>query len=265
MKETERKPKVSLEDLLQFKRAERPPAEFWSEFEQALRTKQLAAIVETRPWWRSLATSKALVRWCVPFGAAAVVAMTFGSFRGFKAQSVSAAPTNEVVAMTETTDASIKNEPPAKAEQVAVATAAEADLVGSSNLDHTDSYSQVQLAQVADGALTNQAVLESSLEADTVAAGGFVLAQLGDNVSAVSASVVAARAPVIEPLAQVATPRDSRRSRLLAYSVTSDPHAADSSDAARSRERITRRISDQAIYDSITRLGLSGDRVSIKF
>jgi hypothetical protein len=52
---------------------------------------------------------------------------------------------------------------------------------------------------------------------------------------------------------------------LLAYSVTFDPHAADSSDAVRSRERITRRISDQAIYDSITRLGLSGDRVSIKF
>jgi hypothetical protein len=70
---------------------------------------------------------------------------------------------------------------------------------------------------------------------------------------------------VVEPLTQVATPRDSRRTRLLAYSVTFDPHAADSSAAVRSRDRVTRRLSDEAIYDSITRLGLSGDRVSIKF
>jgi len=40
--------RVTLEDLLCLKRAERPPPEFWSEFERELRQKQLAALVERR-------------------------------------------------------------------------------------------------------------------------------------------------------------------------------------------------------------------------
>ncbi len=47
----DRTPAVTLEDLLKLKRAETPPAEFWSEFERELREKQLAAIIEKRPWW----------------------------------------------------------------------------------------------------------------------------------------------------------------------------------------------------------------------
>jgi hypothetical protein len=46
--------KPTLEDLIRIKRAERPPAEFWQRFEEELRAKQLAAIVERRPWWQSL-------------------------------------------------------------------------------------------------------------------------------------------------------------------------------------------------------------------
>lgn len=41
----------SLEDLLRLKRAERPDADFWQDFERGLRAKQLAAIVEPKPWW----------------------------------------------------------------------------------------------------------------------------------------------------------------------------------------------------------------------
>jgi len=262
MNESERKTKISLEDLLQIKRAERPPAEFWTEFEQAMRTKQLAAIVETRPWWRSLSTSRILVRWCVPLGATAVVAMTFGSFRGFKSQPVSVVPANNVVAVVESNAESITSDFSNKTEQVAVGTTGASDRGAAADLALADGSLQ---EHASDNVLVNQTMPQSSANAKVTSPVGMALAQFGVNTSADVSPAVASRTPVIEPLAQVATPRDSRRARLLAYSVSFDPHAADSSDAVRSRERITRRISDEAIYDSITRLGLSGDRVSIKF
>ncbi len=68
-------PKPSLEELIRIKRAERPPAEFWQRFEQELRAKQLAAIVEPRTWWRPLAGFLSGRRATVAgFGAAAAVA-----------------------------------------------------------------------------------------------------------------------------------------------------------------------------------------------
>src|SRR5262245_42366635 len=65
---------VTLEDLLSLKRAERPPAEFWTRFERDLRAKQLAALVEKRPWWQSMPRLFAgFSRYHLPIGATAVV------------------------------------------------------------------------------------------------------------------------------------------------------------------------------------------------
>ena len=79
--ETKESGKVSLEELLRLKRAERPAPEFWQRFEQDLRTKQLAAIIEKRPWWVSLRlpqATRALARWQVqlPIGAAAALVVS---------------------------------------------------------------------------------------------------------------------------------------------------------------------------------------------
>jgi len=262
MKETERQPKVTLEDLLQFKRAERPPAEFWAQFEQELRAKQLAAIVETRPWWHTWTARKTLVRVCVPLGATALVAMTFGSFRVASVKpATSTAGSNIVAVQTPTvvgdsTVAQVSQVRTAVNEFVALsASAAQGDSV--------DSLPLMVVTQTTESASTNSTEQVLASSSATVKAAGQALAQLvglGGN-----SQFGNARTPVVEPLTQVATPRDSRRTRLLAYSVAFDPHAADSSESVRSRERITRRISDEAIYDSITRLGLSGNRVSIKF
>ncbi len=57
--------KPSLEDLLRLKRHERPDAAFWEDFDRGLRQKQLAAIIEPRPWWLGLAL---LGRRLVPVG-----------------------------------------------------------------------------------------------------------------------------------------------------------------------------------------------------
>lgn len=66
--------RVTLEDLLHLKRAERPPPEFWVEFERELRQKQLAALVERKSWWHEFAavyTRFGGLR--VPVGATAVL------------------------------------------------------------------------------------------------------------------------------------------------------------------------------------------------
>lgn len=54
-KNTESRVQPTLEDLLRLKRAERPDAAFWQDFERGMRQKQLAAIIEPRPWWLGLA------------------------------------------------------------------------------------------------------------------------------------------------------------------------------------------------------------------
>ena len=70
------KPKVTLEDLLRLKRAERPAPEFWARFDRELRAKQLAALVEKRPWWQGL--PEWALNWRLfhlPLGATAVLAL----------------------------------------------------------------------------------------------------------------------------------------------------------------------------------------------
>ena len=51
---TEPRRTVTIDDLLKLKRAEAPAPDFWPQFERELREKQLAAIVEKRPWWCAL-------------------------------------------------------------------------------------------------------------------------------------------------------------------------------------------------------------------
>ena len=70
MMDTQKDP-VTVETLLRLKRLEQPPAEFWTEFETQLRAKQLAAIVEKRPWWKdAFQTLASLRRYHMPVAGA---------------------------------------------------------------------------------------------------------------------------------------------------------------------------------------------------
>jgi hypothetical protein len=63
---------VTLEQLLRLKRAERPEAEFWTDWEQELRRRQLASLVKTRSWHERLFDSGfRRLRRIAPVGAAA--------------------------------------------------------------------------------------------------------------------------------------------------------------------------------------------------
>jgi hypothetical protein len=75
---------MTIEKLLQLKRAERPASEFWDRFEHDLRAKQLAAIVEKRPWWMALhlpARYPSFRRLALPIGAAVALVATFSAMR----------------------------------------------------------------------------------------------------------------------------------------------------------------------------------------
>lgn len=100
MKHDSPRSKVTVEDLLRVKRAERPSPDFWVRFEQELRAKQLAAIVEKRPWWH--AWSRGLIRgsrWYLPAGATAALALSLFAVREY---SHSAAPASTTVAAVAT-------------------------------------------------------------------------------------------------------------------------------------------------------------------
>ncbi len=80
MPELNQRPKVTVEDLLRLKRAERPDAEFWTKFERELRGKQLTALIEKRSWWQDL--PQLLVRRAyLPVGATAILAFTLVSVK----------------------------------------------------------------------------------------------------------------------------------------------------------------------------------------
>ncbi len=85
MNESRPPSKVTLEDLLRLKRTERPPAEFWTQFESEFRSRQLAAAVERKPWWFSLSgIFSSIPRFSMPVGAAAVLAVTFLTIRDYR-------------------------------------------------------------------------------------------------------------------------------------------------------------------------------------
>lgn len=80
MSELDQRPKVTVEDLLRLKRAERPAPEFWSNFERELRQKQLTALLEKRPWWQEIPQFLAR-RAYLPIGATAILAFTLVSVK----------------------------------------------------------------------------------------------------------------------------------------------------------------------------------------
>ena len=281
--------KVSLEDLIRLKRAERPAPEFWAEFEEQLRRKQLAAIVDKRPWWRRLSTVS-FAKLSLPVGATAVIAFTLVSLRD-RAQPASesdvtatasaraSVPATIVGASVDVRDAQNSEQLASAEPHVAVvaensSSTATTDVASTSGhrSSETDSSARVaprathepSLAQVILGL---EGMTENDARPDYGAEGAPLLASMNPVGSGLSSSISMETVVPANPLSQIASSRDGRRARLLA-SVDSQEHGdlvAGNSRVARSRERIASRLTEQALYDSISRLGLNGDSVTIKF
>ncbi len=264
----QKKTTVTLEDLLRIKRAERPPVEFWDQFDRELRLKQLAAIVEPRPWWASFIKVGARVtRFQVPIGAAAILTLSFVTVHEYRTPDYAApdlvAPSSETaVAMGSTTEA-MKSDASAlagsRAEYVASTPAKPVVPVSITNVGER-AHSAPLPVQTA--RLNVEMTPSARAMAANLAAVQASDPRLMDDVLSGNVHVAEARQPVSDPLAQISPPGVSRRSRLLSTSL---PVATVSTVSVGTSDRVARRLTDEQIYDRISRLDRDGNRLVIKF
>ena len=262
---------VTLEDLLRLKRVERPPVEFWSDFDRELREKQLAALVAKRPWWRGLPRAlRGIARYPLPLGATAVLAVTLLSIRDYRPAApvanggniseIEAMPREVAPASSEpVADAPVapvaQSDLPAPAPVVATASAAttvspDANMPGElarmvPMLSPGDPDSHVDILPSARSIAENRAVAE---------------AMLGTTSSGFENRALPVRVTPPEPLAQISNPSEVRRSRFATVFAT----AAMITPSAPTT-RVARRLSDEQLYDTIHRYSASGNSVSFRF
>ncbi|MDX2186090.1 MAG: hypothetical protein SFV32_04085 [Opitutaceae bacterium] len=257
---------VTLEDLLRLKRAERPAPEFWVNFEAELRRKQLAAAIEQRrPWWH-ISLSSRFLRLGVPVGAAAAVAFAWVSLR--KPHAVADAPVGVETNVAEShpistgADSSkLTNALPDQSESGGAVVA-----VASS-----EPSPQVVVASVQEQPLVRESQFRESLKIAPPKSHDVVVTLGLPNVrkvldvptqSVLQAAVLAESNAVRHPDVW----QDSRRARLMAYAESSlGPNQQEAARSNRTRERVASRLNEEALSDSIRRLGMAEGRLSIRF
>ncbi|MCS6244028.1 MAG: hypothetical protein H2172_09255 [Opitutus sp.] len=303
--------KVSLGELLRLKRAERPEPEFWARFEQDLRAKQLAAIVEKRPWWVALRlplATRALSRWTVqlPLGAAAVLVLSFVVVREDHPHAAVVAPAARAEVRVATATILLPQrapEVPAVVAQQSVAAPVSEPLadVGAGLASGVSPKSEVALTQES-AAVSAVAVVATVAPADPAAEVGLTLAAAPGVVRELTASPVSGvelspvafevaataesgqgfdtgfeneglsakfaqiRAEVGASRATPTSPREVRRGRILASLVLADNSTeAHRLNSGYAREVLARPLGDEPAYDGLSRIGMGGDRLTLKF
>ena len=270
-----RKTTVTLEDLLRLKRAERPPAEFWNDFDRELRAKQLAAIIEPRPWWSPLIrVGSRLSHFQLPIGAVAILAVTLVTVREYGANEPVSVYTPAVAMQEPVVEDVSRDWSDSMSDYTEYTLAAANEAVSAPNYsliaETQESSSSEQIALAARTAIV-EAAEELSREPSPSAryiAANLAAAQeadpgLLDDVFGRRFQHVRNAQPIRDPLSRVNAPAESRRSRLLATAL---PVIATSNDVgAITNDRIARRLSEERLYDTISRVGVKGDRVAIKF
>lgn len=266
---------VTLEDLLRLKRAERPSAEFWTQFERDLRQKQLAAILVRRPWWAPML--RGWVRFAhlqLPVGATAILALTFLAVRQYNVVNVGTgiAP---VVAHTASVDDEIATHRSfiAPTEKVAQDTPSAAAVTHALDIDQPARMPSLGDVAHVVPLLDSPAPALDSPSARSIAA-NLAAAQVIDPELAetlagpmdMSSRTSSASGRRMDPLARISKPSDARRARLLAGSLPASPMYATASLSSddTTHERINSRLEDR-LYDSVHRFEADGRSVSIKF
>lgn len=272
MPQSDPQSRITLEDLLRLKRAERPSPEFWVNFETELRQKQLAALVKQRTWWQYFPQFLAR-RAYLPIGAAAILTITLASVRFYAPSQLSQAeaefhsnvsrPTASV-AMTNPAVASIPLGRVAREDSIeqtegrapVVATVKLSEQLplragellpwGAPRVEDTPSARSIaaNLARLAE----TEPDLVNSLLASRTLTGSYSI-QEGASTAMEMAAVSAVA---------------SRRNRLLA-AFNDRQFAPDPAAPEVVRERMARRLGDTEQTGGWTRVGLKADRVSLKF
>lgn len=277
----EHKRPVALEDLLRLKRAERPGPEFWTQFDRELRAKQLAALVEKRPWWRDLSrTFSGVSRYGIPLGATAILTVTFLAVR--ETQQNVAAPfavaAPEVVSSgTNTTVVPASHSENGVSQSISQESATPS-VAGVTATNHAADQSAQYAASVASSTTHQVSLAGAAFHGGTVpdkvqsptpyldgklsgasASEAMLARNLLGAVRGFETRVLPAR-PTVEPLQQMMTPRDARRTKMLTAMVSM---AAET--PVPTGERVARSLPDERLYDQIHRFSGRGDRLSVRF
>ncbi len=256
MSESRQNNKPTLEEVLRLKRAERPGPEFWVGFERELRQKQLTALVEKRRWWHGLPLVLSR-RVYLPVGATAVVAFALVAVRfNSPANYVGTANTAPRI---EAADPEVEILP------ATVVAALQQDQSEVSAINRENA----PVAEVAVAPAEVVAALENnSPSARSIAANFARLEQsepeLVQAVIGKSLSLPARMQSVAmldpEPAAVTqSTPRYRLIARYADRVLSPKPEAPDLV-----RQHLARRLGDD-LDDDFSRIGLGGDRVSLKF
>lgn len=276
MKPESTRPQVTLEQLLRVKRAERPPQEFWQHFEREMRVKQLAAIVEPRPWWAPFIRIGARVaRYQVPVGATAIFALTLLTVREYQMPAAYEAPFAPAIeqrevhtmpgpAVTVVVAPEVSAEVSAQESATQVAVASD-----STSTQSVASDRAVHSVSMFGGAGTENdsptaRMIAANLEA--VKNSAPELAQLINRVSGMDMLIAPQqKTEVIDPLARVTVNPDRRSSRLLAGSLPVASYVSHEVSNEANTARLSRSLTEERLYDSVSRFGFNANRVAIKF
>lgn len=295
--------KPTLEELLRVKRMERPDEDFWADFERGLAHKQLATIVEPRPWWLGLAlVGRRVSALGLPVSAAAAALLAimvvrtespllvtqgtveFGPVAAVKAPNPAIAEVKVVAAVkTAAPVVSVANvQSGAESDALAkdgLISASSPDVMAvvvgvgepvEGSVAAVDAGEGASLADASVSAYSDALAGRSSAEAPT--ASQITIAQNLAAVTAEEPELVAAVSPsvafveVAASAPEVAAPEVSpRQARLLA--MAESPELADAdAGIAQVRERMVHRLdSDASNYAEASRLGYRADRLSLSF
>jgi len=267
MKNQESQRVITLEDLLRLKRAERPPAEFWEQFDRELRVKQLAALVEKRPWWKlALPRASSIVaRYYLPLGAGAVFAIAFVTMHkpagaplaGSRPDLVAMASPDRVqpdgmvtpVAYTAAT-ASLA---PAPQDDMSLTVAEDATPAPDAALD--DSTSIFATLHGVEEPTPSARFIAANLAA-VQAADPTLAATFQKSARGAEARIVQA----VEPLAMI-SPSEARIARINSPMVA----AFAKDNFSRTSDRIARRLSEARMREETRRFGATGNSLAVSF
>ena len=262
---------VTVEDLLRIKRAERPPAEFWSEWDRELRTKQLAAILDKRPWWRDALPrfGTVLGRHHLPIGATAILALTFLAVREYRSVNTeiavrAATPVARVDARSSRLGASdagniggLQQPANMKGDEVAVGSTQPQEisrtviLMPSTRDSAADAMSRPAAREIAANLAVARAT-DPGLARILRSAAGYEFS--------------APRVQTEEPLARVAALHDTRQSRLQVFATNATYAPGTNAAVSRFHDRQVSSLSEDQLFETANhRLGAKGDRAWLKF
>ena len=267
------------------KSTERPPAEFWDKSDRELRAKQLAALVQKRPWWQRLPNVFAgWRRYPLPLGAAAALAMAFVSVREFSHPAAVPAPESEGRLVATSSSAPRLAEGPvalsaaprtisdaSRALSDAAPAVAVADNPAVSEEPASPAVGSVAPGEVArmvnhlpsaeavaEGALAPSARhIAANLAAATQAGEGLI----GGGLLDASRSRAGASRAAVEPLAQVNPPSGARLAKFRSAMAVSVAQVS----FARGDERVVRDLNDRLNEEAIRRITAKGNELSMKF